>query len=168
MKLIIILFYIIFSYSFELKYNSFEAEFNQSVESDNKTIHYYGKVAVNSNLIFWHYLKPIEKKIWVTTDKIYIYEPDLEQVTIHSISKKDNFFKLLKESRKIDNNLYSKKIENKTIFFKVDKKMIKKIYYKDKVDNLVTLNFFNIKKREFQKKRFIPNYPEYVDKIYMK
>ena len=41
-----------------------------------------------------------------------------------------------------------------------------KIYYKDKIDNLVTLNFYNIKPKEFNLSTFVPKYPDYVDIIY--
>jgi len=168
MKPLILIFFMIFSYGFELKYKSFESDFNQSVESENKTIHYQGKVYIKDNLVFWHYTKPIEKKIWATLNKIYIYEPDLEQTTIHNISKKDNFFELLKTAKKVKNNLYVKNFDNKKIYFLIKNKMIKKIYYKDKIDNLVTLNFYNISPKNFKLDLFMPKYPKYVDIIYAK
>jgi len=167
MKHLILFIFIIFSYGFELKYKSFESDFNQSVKSENKTIFYKGKVFIDNNLVFWHYTNPIEKKIW-SNNKIYVYEPDLEQVTIYQKSKKDDFFTLLQTAQKVKKNLYLKKYDNKNIYFVVKNKMIEKIYYKDKVDNLVTLNFYNTKKRDFNLSFFIPKYPEYVDTIYAK
>ena len=163
MKYILLLFFIVLSYGFELKYKSFSADFNQSVKSENKSIYYQGKLNIDNNLVFWHYIKPIEKKIWIS-DKIYVYEPDLEQVTIYK--KNENFFKLLKTAKKIKNNLYLKIYDNKKIYFVVKNKMVVKIYYKDKIDNLVTLNFYNIKKEEFNTSFFKPKYPNYVDTIY--
>jgi len=168
MKHLIVIFMIIFSYGFDIKYKSFESDFNQTVKSENKVILYTGKVYVNNNLVYWHYLKPIEKKIWAINNKIYVYEPDLEQVTIYKTSKKDNFFDLIKTAKKEKNNLYLKKYDNKNIYFEVNNKLVKKIYYKDKIDNLVTLNFYNIKPKEFNISFFKPKYPEYVDIIYAK
>ena len=168
MKHIILIFMIILSYGFDIKYKSFESDFNQSVKSENKIIHYEGKVFVDNNLVYWHYIKPIEKKIWATNDKIYVYEPDLEQVTIYQKSNNDNFFKLLKTAKKIDKNTYLKKYDNKNIYFKTKNDLITKIYYKDKIDNLVTLNFYNVEKKEFNNSIFQPKYPDYVDTIYSK
>jgi outer membrane lipoprotein carrier protein len=148
MKRLFLIFLSIYTFGFELKYNQFTSDFNQSVKSENKTINYEGKVYVNNQLIFWHYTKPIEKKIWLTSNnKIYVYEPDLEQVTIYNNSK-ENFFKLIKSAKKLKNNLYLKKYNDHKIYFKTDNGLIKKIYYKDKVDNLVTLNFYNTQKKE--------------------
>jgi len=168
MKQIILIFIVIISYGFELKYKSFKSDFNQSVKSENKIINYNGKVYVKDSLVYWHYIKPIEKKIWATMDKIYVYEPDLEQVTIYNTSKKDNFFELIKSSQKIKKNLFLKTYNNKKIYFEVKNSLIKKIYYKDKIDNLVTLNFYNTQKKDFNLSFFIPKYPEYVDVIYSK
>jgi len=168
MKQIILIFMIIFSYGFELKYKNFESDFNQSVKSENKTINYNGKVYVKDSLVYWHYTKPIEKKIWATLNKIYVYEPDLEQTTIYDTTKKDNFFELIKTAKKIKNNLYLKKYNNKDIYFQVKDNIITKIYYKDKVDNLVTINFYNTKPKEFNLSFFMPKYPDYVDIIYSK
>ena len=168
MKQILLLSLAIFLYGLNIKYKEFSADFNQSVKSENKTIKYYGKVNVDNNLVFWHYTKPIKKKIWATLNKVYVYEPDLEQVTIHNIGKNDNFFTLLKTAKKIKNNLYIKSYDNKNIYFIVKNQMITKIYYKDKVDNLVTLNFYNIKPQKFKMDTFTPKYPDYVDIIYSK
>jgi outer membrane lipoprotein carrier protein len=162
----IILFIAIFSFGFELKYKSFEAEFNQTVQSENKTIYYKGIVKVKNDFVFWHYKKPIEKKIWNTLDKIYVYEPDLEQVTIYKKNQNDDFFKLIKNAKKIKNHLYMKKYDNKNIYFITNNQTITKIYYKDKIDNLVTINFYNIEPKELNLSIFTPKYPEYVDIIY--
>jgi len=169
MKQLFFILITIYSFGFQLKYNKFVSDFNQSVKSENKTINYEGRVFVNNKLIFWHYTKPIEKKIWVTlSDKIYIYEPDLEQITIYNTSKKDNFFKLIKSAKKLKNDLYVKNYNNRKIYFETKNNLIKKIYYKDKIDNLVTLNFYHIKKKDLNLSTFIPKYPSYVDIIYAK
>jgi outer membrane lipoprotein-sorting protein len=168
MKQLLFVLIALYSFGFELQYNKFVSDFNQSVKSENKTINYEGKVYVNNELIYWHYTKPIEKKIWLTMDKIYVYEPDLEQVTIYKTAKKDNFFKLIKSAKKIKENLYLKKYDNKKIYFKTSNNLINKIYYKDKIDNLVTLNFFNTTKKDLNLSFFVPKYPDYVDVIYSK
>jgi len=171
MKLFIILFFALFSYSFELNYKSVVADFNQSVTTDDgKKIFYSGKIyAKVPNLMLWHYQKPIEKKIWINFSQVKVYEPNLIQVTIYNNSSKDNFFKLLKEAKKIDKSTYMKHFDQKDIYFKVKNKLLTKVYYKDKIDNFVEINFFNQKvDTNLSDKTFIPNYPDYVDVIYAK
>jgi len=163
MKKFVIFIFIIFGYSFELKYDSFSANFTQIVKSDNKTIVYNGDLFVKNNKVFWHYSTPIEKKIWIT-NKIYVYEPDLEQVTIYN--KKDNLFQLIKTAKKIKSHLYKKYYNNKNIYFVTKNKMIIKIYYKDKINNVVSILFKNIQPKKLLNKIFTPSYPNYVDIIY--
>jgi len=142
MKYIASLFLIVSLFGFNLKYKNFSAEFNQSVKSEDKTINYEGKLYIKNSLVSWHYQKPIEKTIWTTLDnKIYIYEPDLEQVTIYNSSKQDNFFKLIESAKKVEKNLYLKKYDGKNIYFKVKDGMISKIYYKDKIWYFVKFKF---------------------------
>lgn len=171
MRLFFVLLLGIFSYGFDFNYKSITADFNQSVQTeDGKKIFYSGKIyAKVPDLMLWHYKEPIEKKIWINFSKVEVYEPNLIQVTIYNNSSKDNFFKLLKDSKKIDNNTYIKHFNDKDIYFKVSKDMLNKIFYKDKIDNLVEIKFFNQKTdTNINSNIFIPTYPEYIDKIYAK
>ncbi len=153
-------------YAFNLKYTQFSTDFNQTIKSNNKTISYKGKLYIKNDLILWKYLYPTSKTIWITNNKIYIYEPDLYQVTIYNNQKKDSLFELIKSANKIKPNLYVKKYNDKTIYFQTKNGLIDKIYYKDKIGNLVTLNFYNTKKENISKLFFIPKYPKDVDFIY--
>lgn len=171
MRLFFILLLALFSYGFEFNYKSITADFNQSVTTeDGKKIFYRGKIyAKVPNLMLWHYEKPIEKKIWINFSKVEVYEPNLIQVTIYNNSSKDNFFKLLKEAKKIDETTYLKHFNQKDIYFKVNNSNLKRIYYKDKIDNFVEIKFFNQKTDiNISNNTFMPTYPEYVDTIYAK
>jgi outer membrane lipoprotein carrier protein len=64
----------------------FSANFTQTITSSDKKITYKGKVYKLGNEIVWNYTYPSKKTIWVK-EKIYVYEPDLYQVTI--INKKN-------------------------------------------------------------------------------
>lgn len=171
MKLLFLAIFAIFSYGFDFNYSSISADFNQSVTTQGgKQIFYSGKIyAKVPNLMVWKYEKPIKKTIWINFSKVEVYEPNLIQVTIYNSSSKDNFFNMLKTAKKLNKNTYLKYFDQKNIYFKVDKTKIKTIYYKDKIDNSVKIKFFNQKvDTNLSNSIFIPNYPDYVDKIYVK
>jgi len=141
----------------------FSATFTQTIYSDNKTLTYKGEVYTNSKNIFWKYIYPEEKYIWIK-DKVYIYEPNLIQLTI---TKKPeiNLFNVIKQAAQIDKNKYIAQIENKQIYFIFDK-TLKKAWYKDDLGNKVVFTFNNQSTKKIDDNIFIPNYPPEVDIIY--
>ena len=164
MRFFIVLFAIVLSFGIELP-EKFSADFNQTIVSDRKTLHYSGKVYYKNNEIVWEYTKPYKKTIWVK-DKIYVYEPDLMQVTV--IEKKEaNLITLIKHAKKTAKNQYIAKYNGIEYHFKLSGKYPKIIYYTDKMGNIVKVVFFNIKK-EVNKNIFTPNFPDDVDVIYQK
>ena len=76
----------------------FSADFTQKIYSDNSILTYKGKIFTDSKKVFWKYTYPNEKEIWIT-DKVYVYEPDLMQVTI-SKKPKLNIFNAIKNAKK--------------------------------------------------------------------
>jgi len=166
MKSIILIVLILIEYIFALKLPSnFSADFIQIIDSNGKKLIYKGKIFFKNPKILWQYTYPNEKYIWIN-DKVYIYEPDLYQVTI---AKKPNFTltNILKNAKKIKDHIYETKLKNKTIHFIYDK-TLKKLWYKDEMENLVTIKFKNQKNKKLDDKIFIPNYPQDVDIIYQR
>ena len=142
---------------------NFSADFTQTITSSNKTLKYKGKVYLKNNYVFWHYIKPIEKKVWITS-KVYMYEPDLYQVTI-SKRPEISLIKIVKNAKKIKNNEYLAKMDKKEIYF-IYNKTLKKLWYKDEVGNLVKINFYNQSTKELNSSIFKPTFPNDVDFIY--
>jgi outer membrane lipoprotein carrier protein len=143
----------------------FSANFTQKIYSDDKVLTYKGKIYTDSKNVFWKYTYPTEKEIWIT-DKVYIYEPDLIQVTIAS-KPKLNLFNALKKAKKIKNNTYEAEINNNKIYFLYDN-TLKKAWYTDDVGNKVEITFSNQWDKKIPQKIFTPTYPEDVDFIYQK
>jgi outer membrane lipoprotein carrier protein len=141
---------------------SFKANFIQTIKSSNHTLKYKGIVCMKGQKIFWKYTYPEKKYIWIE-DKIYVYEPDLMQVTI---SNRGNFTlnDILKNSKKISKNLYVTQINHKKVYFIYDK-TLKKLYYTDQLGNKVTIKFYNQSKCE-NDKVFKINFPNDVDVVY--
>ena len=141
----------------------FSATFTQKIYSDNKTLTYKGEVYTNSKEIFWKYTYPEEKYIWIK-DKVYIYEPNLLQLTITK-KPKINLFNVINQATQIDKNKYVAQIDNKQVYFIFDK-TLKKAWYKDDLGNKVVFTFKNQSNKKINNSIFIPTYPKEVDIIY--
>ncbi|NPA11637.1 MAG: hypothetical protein GXO62_05295 [Epsilonproteobacteria bacterium] len=149
-----------FLYSLNLP-NSYSAKFLQKIKSTSGTLTYKGKIYYKKPYLLWIYTYPQEKKIWVK-DKIYIYEPDLMQVTV--APKKITLNSILKHSKKIKNSLYVAKIKDTTYKFIFDK-YLKKLSYTDPTGNKVSIEFFDFSDK-VDDKLFNINYPKDTDVIY--
>lgn len=141
----------------------FSATFTQKIYSDNKTLTYKGEVYTNSKDIFWKYTYPEEKYIWIK-DKVYVYEPNLIQLTITK-KPKINLFNVIKKATQIDKNKYIAQIDNKKIYFIFDK-TLKKAWYKDDLGNKVVFTFKNQSNKKIDNTIFIPTSSKEVEIIY--
>jgi len=163
-KLLALLFFLITLNALNLPSN-FEANFKQTITSQNKKITYKGKIFYKNGNILWKYSYPVEKYIWIK-DKVYVYEPDLYQVTI-SPKPKFTLQNIINNAKHLKNNLYEATINDKKIYFLYDK-TLKYLKYKDKMDNLVEINFSNQSTKKLSPNLFVPNYPKDVDIIYQR
>jgi len=141
----------------------FSADFVQKIYSDNNTLTYKGKIYTDSKHVFWKYTYPNEKEIWIN-DKVYVYEPDLLQVTI---SKKPEFnlFNALNKAKKINSKEYEAVVDNKKVYFVFDN-TLKKVWYTDDVGNKVVIIFNNQSDKNIKSSIFKPNFPKDIDIIY--
>ena len=165
MKLIIfIMFLLISSINALTLPKNFEANFIQTINSQGKKLIYKGKIFYKNGKILWKYSYPVEKYIWIN-DKVYIYEPNLMQVTI-SKKPKFNLENILKNAKK-EKNFYVAKIDNKKVYFIYDK-TLKSLHYKDDAGNLVKIKFSNTSFKALKDSLFVPTYPNDVDIIYQR
>ena len=141
----------------------FSASFTQTITSKEKKITYKGNIYTNSKNVYWKYIYPNAKEIWITNE-VTVYEPDLLQVTI-SKKPKFNIFSLIKKAKKIGKNTYEAKIDGKKVTFIFDK-TLKKAWYKDDVGNRVEIDFYNQSDKKIDPSIFKPKYPKDVDVIY--
>jgi outer membrane lipoprotein carrier protein len=136
-----ILIFLFFSLLFALEPpKTFKADFVQTVTSQNGVLKYKGVVCMKNDEIFWKYEYPQVKYIWVKKE-IYVYEPDLMQVTI---AKRGSLTleNILKHSKKIKKDLYLTVLNKTKVYFVYDK-TLKKLYYTDKLGNKIEILFFN-------------------------
>jgi len=157
-KWTVLLIFISFLYSLELP-QQFSAKFTEYIYQKNKKLTYKGLIIFKNQNIYWKYTYPNTKEIWIK-EKVYVYEPDLMQVTV-SKKPKLNLIKILKNAKKIDKNLYLAKINKKDIYF-IYNKTLKKLWYTDEIGSKIEMYF--TKDNNYS----IPplNFPEDVDYIY--
>jgi len=165
MKQMLFILLLLFSYINALSLpNNFKANFIQIIKSNGQKLYYKGQIFYKNGKILWEYSYPTKKYIWIN-NKVYIYEPDLMQVTI---SKRPKFTlqNIIKNAKK-EKNFYITKINNKKVYFSYGK-TIKSLHYKDEAGNLITITFSKISTKPLKNSIFIPTYPNDVDFIYQR
>ncbi len=123
------------------------ADFEQLITNDTKnTIKYKGKMYAKkeNNLALWIYTSPIEKKIYYRDGDIVIIEPDLEQATFARLNKIPNIITILKNAKKVSKNTLVTYFNKTKYTITVDKNRVKKISYKDTMQNKVSIIFTNV------------------------
>ena len=146
---------------------SFEAEFVQVITNPNgKKLVYNGNFrAKKNNLALWNYELPIKKIIYYYKNEVSIVEPELEQVVVTKIDKKQNLLYILNKAKKIKPNVYTANCCGaKYYIYMQSGKGIKKIQYKDRLGNLSVISFSNQKvNKQIDDKIFKPNIPKHFD-----
>jgi outer membrane lipoprotein carrier protein len=145
---------------------TFEADFIQKITDEkNKTLTYNGHLkASKPAYALWEYKNPIQKNIYIEFDKITIIEPELEQAIIKYINEDFDFFSMIRNSKKIDDNMYVATFKQTNFYIETDTKKIKSISYKDELDNNVIIIFNSvIQNKEISKSIFTPNIPQGYD-----
>ena len=129
----------------QINLESFQANFLQNITNDqNRTLHYEGKIFYQKpSTIKWIYEKPIKKIILIQGKRAQIIEPELEQVTIRTISA-PNLFAMLQNAKHIQKNRYSIKVGKREYFFTLEDGVPKKVWYKDELGNYVEITFKNV------------------------
>ncbi len=132
----------------KIEISSFESNFKQIIKEEaGKTIEYFGRLYFKKPLkVLWRYEKPIKKDIYIVGNKVVVIEPELEQITISHLEKTKNIIDILKKAKKIGDKKYKAIYYNQTYYIFFDKNNhLKKITFKDKVDNKVEIIFYNTK-----------------------
>ncbi len=123
---------------------TFSADFEQNIVNDQQSrITYKGKLYAKkqNNQALWIYTDPIDKKIYYSSGKVVIIEPELEQAIFARLDKVPNILTLLQKAKKIGEGRYLttfNKIDY-TIIFKEGK--LSEIRYKDELHNRVVIRF---------------------------
>jgi len=141
---------------------SFEADFTQTITDDkNKVLTYSGHVAASKpQFATWNYFTPVRKDIYITPFMVTIVEPEIEQVIVRKIESNFNFFQMIKNAKKIKENVYEANYKN-SIFKIIQKENnIESLEYIDEFENNVKVVFKNQRQNhKIPLKIFTPEYP---------
>ena len=150
--------------------DSFKASFVQVITSNSQNkIEYKGDVFIKkSGKILWKYKTPVVKNVYINNDYAVVDEPELEQAIYTKLDSEINIIKLLNNSKKVNENSYTTKIEDVDYLIKTSKTddKISYIKYKDKLENDVEIKFSNVVQNgEIQDEIFKFNVPANYDVI---
>ncbi|WP_373002645.1 LolA-like outer membrane lipoprotein chaperone [Sulfurimonas sp.] len=148
--------------------NSFQADFTQSVTDDkDKSLIYKGHVVASKpqNAV-WNYIKPIKKDVYINRFNVTVIEPEIEQVIIRRIDSSMDFFNMIQNAKKIENNKYEAHYKEAKFMITTKDEVIETISYVDEFENKVKIVFENQKQNEkINIELFTPKYPLEYDVI---
>ena len=144
---------------------SFDANFTQKITDDkNKILTYEGHIiASKPQNAYWRYSSPIEKDVYITRFKVTIVEPEIEQVIIRRVSSDFDFFKMIKNAKKIKEDVYRANYKETIFTISTKNSLITSISYLDDFENIVKITFSNQKQnlkinKELYKAKFPLDY----------
>lgn len=147
---------------------SFEADFSQSITDEKEKVLIYNGhiVALKPQNARWSYIKPIKKDVFINDFEVTIIEPEIEQVIIKRLESNFDFFKIISNAKKIDQNTYIAYYRDTKFTIVKKNALIESISYLDEFENRVKITFENQKQNhEIEKSVFIPKYSMEFDII---
>jgi len=148
--------------------NTFSAYFEQTITNEHsKSVVYKGVLFIKKPYYSkWDYKYPIKKTIYISKNKLALFDKELEQVTLATLKNQLNFIKLLRNAKKIKKNYYKATYSNTVFKIFIKKSNIYKIKYKDELNNQVVIIFKNQKNNiEISDKTFKYSIPRGYDII---
>lgn len=151
------------------KITSLQADFKQQIKGEKGAIPvlYSGTLYAANNKVKWLYNKPLAKEVYLEKNVAYVYEPQLNQVTIGSLKENIDFIHILQKVKKISENHYQTKIGDTTYYLTIKDSKPYSLAYEDNLDNDITIIFENVKlNAKIDATTFIfqpPDNVEYID-----
>lgn len=156
------------SFAFFENLNTFQADFTQTVTDEkNKVLSYSGfVVASKPQNAVWTYTTPIKKEVYIDINSATVIEPEIEQVIIKHIESNFSFFNMIKNAKKIKENVYIANYKESKFTIITKNNLIESISYVDEFENNVKIMFKNQKQNEeINPEMFIPDIPQDFDII---
>lgn len=151
-------------FAFDLNFKNFSADFSQNVSSKQGKIDYSGSFFLQNDKAFWSYEKPSKKEIYINNNEIMVVEHDLEQVLISKLDNVPKLNEIFKKAKKLGANKFKARYENIDYIIELENDEVKKISYRDELENLVSITLFNPKRNQnIDTKIFTPKYPANYD-----
>lgn len=157
---ILLIFFTLSQASFD-SINSFESDFIQTVTDEkNKTLTYEGHlIAQKPQSAVWSYKIPVIKDVYISSYNVTIVEPAIEQVIIRKIESNFDFFNMIRNAKKIKENVYVAMYKESEFTITKNGELLESIAYSDEFDNKVKILFKNQQQNKIiDKKLFIPKF----------
>ncbi len=164
---IIMIFFTLSQASFD-SINSFESDFIQTVTDEkNKTLTYKGHlIAQKPQNAMWSYTIPVIKDVYISSHNVTIVEPAIEQVIIRKIESNFDFFNMIRNAKKIKENVYVALYKESEFTITKNGKLLESIAYSDEFDNKVKILFENQQQNKIiDEELFIPRFSSDYDII---
>ncbi len=143
--------------------SNFKSEFKQTITNDkDRVISYNGMVRfknenqivineqgqsheIKSSLFRWDYKQPTKKEVCTDGIQLIVVDHDLEQVSRYIMDEGINLEEILKVAQKISTKDYKATYKDIEYLITLDEKSwLKKIFYVDRLDNRVRIEFQNM------------------------
>ncbi len=127
---------------------SIQADFEQYIyNEDGANVYYKGKILGKSpNKVKWDYQMPFKKEIYMNDNKVAIYEPSLEQVSLSTLNSKSDFISIIKSAKKYEDGTYRTAVDGIEYTLVVDREnKPKSIYFVDTMGTKSELVLSNVK-----------------------
>ncbi|WP_052062740.1 LolA-like outer membrane lipoprotein chaperone [Helicobacter saguini] len=147
---------------------SLSADFKQEIKGERGAVSaiYSGKVYAADNKVKWEYTKPLPKEVYLQKDVAYVYEPNIKQVTIGTLSENVDFISILRQVTKIAENSYKTQIGEITYYLAIKDSKPYALKYKDNLENDISIIFSNVVlNAKIEPEVFIFNPPDDVEYI---
>ncbi len=146
---------------------TFVADFRQSVQNNQQSrIVYHGKLYAkkDKNQALWIYTDPIDKKIYYSSGKVVIIEPELEQAIFARLDKVPNILTLLKKAKQTGPHTYVTTFNNTRYTIIFENNQLEEIRYRDELQNKIRIQFSHQKiNQPLQDERFVYRIPADYD-----
>ncbi len=146
--------------------NSFESDFTQTLTDEkNKTLTYKGHlIAQKPQNAMWSYTLPVKKNVYISSYSVTIVEPEIEQVILKKIESNFDFFTMIKNAKKIKENVYIAKYKESEFIITKNGVLVESISYIDEFENKIKIVFENQKQNQkINEQLFIPQFPPEYD-----
>lgn len=145
---LISIFTTIFVYSSLSMPTNFKTNFVQTITNgDGKVLTYEGNITFRSSKLFkWNYTQPTRKDVCTDGWELMIVDHDLEQVSLYFMNRGLNLAKVVSNATKNGRNSFIATYNEVEYNLATDSQnQLKKVVYKDDLDNLVNIEFNNMK-----------------------
>lgn len=127
-----------------IRFSTLSSDFTQTVSTESNTLHYAGKLYLKKpDKGLWVYTRPVPKEIYMIKNQVTVYEPKLRQATVTTYRDGLNLLTILRIAQKVKDGVYRASYNGSDVFIETDDNTVAKITYKDRLGNLVTIEFDN-------------------------